>query len=154
MGTQLIVFAARVAALAILVGLNQVRAAGSEDDCAGPAADCAAIGRWNFSVALGTGVRTNPLVNGKDIPLVVIPQFSYYGRRFFIDNLDFGFTLAERGANAFNLIATPGYDRVYFYRTDLQNFFVGFPNSGSNSAVEVSASRPPHHLPGRSRMDF
>jgi hypothetical protein len=79
------------------------------------------------------------LVNGKDIPLVAIPQFSYYGRRFFIDNLDFGFTLAERGANTFNLIATPGYDRVYFYRSDLQNFFIGFPNT---SPVDESSGTP------------
>src|ERR1700729_842514 len=135
MGSRLIVFTARVALLAMIIGLNQVHAAGSEDDCEGPTAGCVAIGRWNFSVALGAGVRTNPLVNGKDIPLVVIPQFSYYGKRFFIDNLDFGFTLAERGANTFNLIATPGYDRVYFYRTDLQNFFIGFPVNGFNPVV-------------------
>ncbi len=113
---------------AIVAGLSLVQAA-TADDCKGPTDDCVAVGRWNFSVALGAGVRTNPLVNGKDIPLVVIPQFSYYGKRFFIDNLDFGFTLMERGANTFNLIATPGYDRVYFYRTDLQNFFIGFPNA-------------------------
>src|SRR3984885_14688618 len=141
MGTQLICLAARVAVLGIIAGLSQVQAAGDEDDCKGPTDDCVAIGRWNFSVALGAGVRTNPLVNGKDIPLVVIPQFSYYGKRFFIDNLDFGFTLVERGANTYNLIATPGYDRVYFYRSDLQNFFIGFPNS-TDSAVSVSADTP------------
>ena len=126
-GPQWIFLAARVAVLAIVTGLSQVHAAGDEDDCKGPTDDCVAIGRWNFSVALGAGVRTNPLVNGKDIPLVVIPQFSYYGKRFFIDNLDIGFTLAERGAHTFNLIATPGYDRVYFYRHEtLRN--VCFPN--------------------------
>jgi MipA family protein len=139
MGAQLFFLAARVAVLAIIAGLSQVHAAGEEDDCKGPTDDCVAIGRWNFSVALGAGVRTNPLVNSKDIPLVVIPQFSYYGKRFFIDNLDFGFTLAERGANTFNLIATPGYDRVYFYRSDLQNFFIGFPNT---SPVDETSGTP------------
>jgi MipA family protein len=141
MGTQLILLVARVAVLTIIAGLNQVHAAGDEDDCKGPSDDCVAIGRWNFSVALGAGVRTNPLVNGEDIPLVVLPQFSYYGKRFFIDDLDFGFTLAERGANTFNLIATPGYDRVYFYRTDLQNFFIGFPVGAFNPAM-VSSLAP------------
>ena len=121
---------ARVGILAIIAGVSPVRATGDDDECKGPSQDCIAVGRWNFSVALGAGVRTNPLVGGKDIPLVVIPQLSYYGKRFFIDNLDLGFTFAERGANTFNLIATPGYDRVYFYRADLQNFFVGFPNAG------------------------
>ena len=83
---------------AIITGRSQVYAAEGGDECQGPTDDCVAIGRWNFSVALGAGVRTNPLVNGKDIPLIVIPQVSYYGKRFFIDNLDLGFTLIEKGS--------------------------------------------------------
>ena len=128
MGAQSMFSVARVGVLAIIAGVGQVYAAADDDECKGPSQDCVAVGRWNFSVGLGAGIRTNPLVGGKDIPLVVVPQFSYYGKRFFIDNLDFGFTVAERGGNTFSLIATPGYDRVYFYRTDLQNFFIGFPN--------------------------
>jgi outer membrane protein len=139
--TQLILWGARLGVLATIAALNQVQAAASDEECQGPTDDCVAVGRWNFSVALGAGVRTNPLVNGKDIPLVVIPQFSYYGKRFFIDNLDVGLTLVERGANTFNLIATPGYDRVYFYRNDLQNFFIGFPNS-TYAPVSVTPGTP------------
>ena len=130
-----------VVLLTIVAGPTRVHAAGADDDCKGSSDDCVPIGRWNFSIAVGAGIRTNPLVNGKNIPLVVIPQLSYYGKRFFIDNLDFGFTLAEHGANSFNLIATPGYDRVYFFRTDLQNFFVGFPN-GAGAPVAVTATTP------------
>jgi MipA family protein len=133
---------AKLFLFAILAGLALVETATADDDCKGPSDDCVAIGRWNFSVALGVGIRTNPLVNGKDIPLVVIPQFSYYGKRFFIDNLDVGFTLADSGANTFNLIATPGYDRVYFYRTDLQNFFIGFPIASDSLADIVSPNTP------------
>jgi MipA family protein len=115
----------------MLAGVTRVQAGASDEDCKGPSENCVAVGHWNFSVALGAGVRTNPLVDSKDIPLVVIPQVSYYGKRFFIDNLDAGFTLEDTGANTFNLIATPGYDRVYFYRTDLQNFFItSFPPFG------------------------
>jgi MipA family protein len=142
--TRLFPVAARLAVVSIIVtGLGRAHAAVSEDDCKGPSEDCVAVGHWNFSVALGAGVRTNPLLDGEDIPLVVIPQISYYGKRFFLDNLDFGFTLADLGANTFNLIATPGYDRVYFYRTDLQNFFVGFPNGDfyPYSAIRVGPRR-------------
>ena len=118
---------------AILVGLARVHGSAAADapadeDCKAQSTDCVAVGKWNFSIALGAGVRTNPLVGGQDIPLVVIPQFSYYGKRLFIDDLDLGFTLAENAANSFNLVASPGYDRVFFYRSDLQNIFVGgFP---------------------------
>jgi outer membrane protein len=141
LGAQLILWVARVGVFAIIAGAGQVHAAESEE-CSGPSDDCVAIGRWNFSVALGAGVRTNPLSYAKDIPLVIIPQVSYYGKRFFFDNLDFGFTVADRGANVINVIATPGYDRVYFYRTDLQNFFVGFPNALDNSPSAESPGTP------------
>jgi outer membrane protein len=124
-----------------------VAQAGAADDCAGasgetgPSGDCVAVGKWNFSLALGAGVRTNPVAGGKDIPLAVIPQFSYYGKRFFIDDLDVGFSLAESAANTLSLIASPGYDRVFFYRSDLQNIFVtGLP---ATSAAEVPYVRVP-----------
>jgi MipA family protein len=145
---------AGVALLWMLKGLVPAQAAtDNERDCKGPSQECVAIGHWNFSVALGAGLRTNPLATGKDIPLAVIPQLSYYGKRFFIDNLDLGFTLWERGGNTLNVIATPGYDRVYFYRTDLQNFLVGFPDAfepatpgivgpGTPGATKVSPRAP------------
>lgn len=114
--------------LALLIGLAPIQAAEAGSDCQGTSGDCVAVGKWNFSVALGVGARSNPLAGGKNIPLVVIPQFSYYGTRLFIDDLDLGFTLAEDASNTLNLVASPGYDRVFFYRTDLQNIFVGgFP---------------------------
>jgi outer membrane protein len=110
------------------------RPAMASDTCSEPSPDCVAVAHWNFSVSLGAGVRTNPLVGGENIPLVVIPQFSYYGKRFFLDDLDLGFTLAESDTSAFNLVASPGYDRVYFYRSDLQNIFVnGLPGGGDGT---------------------
>jgi outer membrane protein len=122
-----------------------VQAAGAAaDDCKGPSTDCVAVGGWNFSVALGAGAMTNPLVGGRPIPLVVVPQFSYYGKRFFIDDLDLGFTLAETGGNTFNLVASPGYDRVFFYRSDLQNIFVrSFGGAGAYTVpIRAEANTP------------
>jgi len=110
---------------ALLAGyLAPVHGSTAEEGCTGPSSDCVAERRWNFSVGLGAGVRTNPLVGGENIPLVLVPHVSYYGQRFFLDDLDAGFTLAESNANSLSLVASPDYDRVYFYRTDLQNFFI------------------------------
>ena len=106
----------------------------ADDACKQPSADCVAVGGWNISMALGAGLRTNPLVHGQDLPLVIVPHVSYYGERFFLDNLDLGFTLWDGDMNTVSLIASPGYDRVYFYRTDLQNIFVsGFSPTGETS---------------------
>jgi outer membrane protein len=120
------------------------------DSCPESSDDCVAVGGWSLSVAVGAGLRTNPLVHGKDIPLIVVPQFSYYGRRFFIDNLDPGVTLVDGDSNTLSLIASPGYDRVFFYRSDLQNIFIGSNtfNIGSNSN---GGSIP---IPGRGQETF
>jgi MipA family protein len=137
-------------ALALLACAGVSRGA---DECADPSEDCVAVGRWNFSVALGAGVRTNPLHHGQDIPLLVIPQFSYYGKRFFLDNLDPGVSLYEDESNTLSLIASPGYDRVFFYRSDLQNFFVGgfqsqigqIPDSQGNYVDGLGIEIRPRH---------
>ena len=142
--------------LAILAGLAQAQAATTDDDCRGESSECVAVGKWSFSVALGAGVRSNPLVTGKNIPLVVIPQFSYYGKRFFINDLDLGFTLAENTTNTFSLVASPGYDRVFFYRSDLQNIFIGgLPGNAGPAAFVVRAAagstQTPVRFPDRAR---
>jgi MipA family protein len=132
------------ALLAAMVRAHAAAAAAAGDDCKESSEDCAAVGRWNFSVALGAGVRTNPLVNGENIPLAVIPHVSYYGKRFFLDDLDLGFSLAETNTNALNLAASPSYDRVYFYRGDLQNLFV---TNGADGAVAVTGAGTPGAVP-------
>jgi|SRR6185437_15777186 len=111
--------------IAILIAVVPTGTAfAKDDDCKGPSQDCVAVGGWNFSVSLGAGVRTDPVVHEGNIPLVVIPQFSYYGKRFFLDNLDAGVTLLDEDHSTVSLIASPGYDRVFFYRSDPQNIFV------------------------------
>lgn len=110
--------------LLTVLALAPAASALAEEDCKGPAADCVAVGGWNFSVSLGAGVRTDPVVHEGTIPLVVIPRFSYYGKRFFIDDLDAGVTLLDTEQTSVSLIASPGYDRVFFYRSDPQNVFV------------------------------
>ena len=127
--------------------------AASVDDCDAASPDCAVVGKWNFSLALGAGVRTNPLVQGQDLPLIVVPQFSYYGKRFYIDNLDVGLTALESAKNTLSLIASPGYDRIFFYRSDLQNIFVNIGGAAGTNPPPTpvpfpSRSRPISYLAG------
>ncbi len=117
-----------IAALAFVLHTTETKAS---DDCKSASEECVKVGGWNFSLGLGAGDRTNPLSGGKDIPLVVIPQFSYYGKRFFIDDLDLGVSLLEGHSNTLSFVASPGYDRVFFYRSDLQNFLIGGVSSGA-----------------------
>jgi len=101
---------------------------------------CIAVGEWEFKLALGLGKRTNPLADSSDIPLVLVPQVSYYGERFFIENLEFGYTIIESEQFMLNAIFTPGRDRGFFLREDINNFFV-------DGAIEFTSSILPNDEP-------
>jgi outer membrane protein len=109
--------------LAIAAAASSLPAA-AQSACKAPSPDCVVVGDLDVSLSFGAGTRTNPVIGRDDIPLWVIPQVSYYGKRFFLESLEPGVTLYESDAHTFNLIATPGYDRVFFSRHDLQNVVV------------------------------
>ena len=123
--TTLVVFAIAAAACA--------QTAAAQTPCTAPSADCIAVGDLQVSLSFGYGTRTNPVQGRDDIPLFVIPYLSYYGKRFFLESLEPGVTLYESDAHTFNLIATPGYDRVFFSRSDPQNIVVPFSVATSPS---------------------
>lgn len=103
-------------------------------------AECVAVGQWQFTLGVGAGIRLNPLTDADDTPLFILPEVSYYGRRFFMRNLDVGFTLLETDRHQLNLLATPSYDQMYFNRWDPLNFtFAG----GAGSASGTSAAARP-----------
>jgi len=107
-------------------------------DCDSNDDDCVEVGSWQLSVGIGAGIRTNPLVDAEDIPLILIPRLSYQGEHFFIENLDVGFILAENDNQQLNLFITPSYDQVFFHRWDAGNFFIdghGLGTSGTDGQV-------------------
>ncbi len=86
--------------------------------------DCAPIGEWEFSIALGTGKVTNPLNGGKDIALIIIPNFSYYGDKIFIDNNALGYTLYENELISFSGISQVNRENSFFQRWHPNNIFI------------------------------
>lgn len=105
--------------------------------------DCVEVGTWDVSLGIGAGVRTNPVEATPDIPLFLIPEVHYNGERFFIQNLDFGFTLWENPVHQLNLLATPGYDQVYFHRWSPSNFFIDASGFATTSKSVVDAENLP-----------
>ncbi|MCJ8319057.1 MAG: MipA/OmpV family protein [Colwellia sp.] len=86
--------------------------------------DCAPVGEWEFSIALGAGLLTNPLNGGKDIPLIVIPNFSYYGEKLFIDNNAIGYTLYENYTISFSAVSQLNRENSFFNRWHPSNIFI------------------------------
>ena len=79
---------------------------------------------WQVSIGIGAGVRTNPIMDNSDLPLIVIPQINYQDERFFIQNLDLGYTLYNGESQQLHLLATPSYDQIFFKEWDASNFVV------------------------------
>jgi outer membrane protein len=102
--------------------------------------DCVEVGKWELSLGLGVGVRTNPLADTSDIPLVLIPQINYNGERFFIQNLDLGVILWQGETQQLNLLATPSYDQVFFHRWSPSNFFID-SNAFATVGKETSGNK-------------
>ncbi|MCP8898869.1 MipA/OmpV family protein [Gilvimarinus xylanilyticus] len=124
----------------MLTLLWALQAAGAEEAyCEQNPDDCMAVGSWQFSVGLGLGVRTNPLYDGDDIPLVLLPEISYYGERFFLDTTSLGFTLVETPAHMLNAVATLGLEQMYFNDLSLGNFVLEGTGGGFNVGGLVSS---------------
>ena len=101
--------------------------------CTSTSDNCVEIGRWELGLSLGLGTRSNPILNKEDIPLFILPSVSYYGERFFVDDLLAGYTLFEDDVQMVNAIATVSYDQMYFSSSDANNFTLENTVSGSGS---------------------
>lgn len=75
-------------------------------------------------------MRSNPIKAEDDTPLLVLPEVSYYGKRFFLKNMEVGFTLWENPSHQLNILLTPSLDQRHFNRWDINNF-----SDGSKSAA-------------------
>jgi MipA family protein len=73
---------------------------------------------WRLGVALGYGMRTNPLIQSDDIPVVVDLDIAWFGERWFFDNGDLGFELFDRPSITTNLVARVNSDRAFFSKTN------------------------------------
>ncbi len=108
-----------LALIALPASANQ-----AESACARSSERCVAAGTWEVSLALGAGLRTNPVAGADDVPLVLIPQVTYYGKRFFFDSLDLGYTLVDRPDWMVNALITPSGDGLYFFEDDWGRYFL------------------------------
>jgi outer membrane protein len=125
--------------------LTPVNADAGNDACRESSADCITVGEWEFELAVGIGMRSNPLVSGQDIPLVLVPQWRYYGERWFVDNLELGYTIAHQPHFLFGGIMTPGQDRLYFHRWDPGNLVVDLSSGGTVVSGNLTDLRDRRH---------
>lgn len=124
--------------LVLYLSLTTAAFAKAETDCAADNDHCDEIGEWQLSLGIGAGVRTNPLIDSKNIPLILIPQVSYTGEHFFIQNLDIGFFLFENLQHQLNIFITPSYDPIYFHNNHPGNYFLNNKGLATQDTVKLN----------------
>jgi len=97
---------------------------------------------WRFGVALGYGERSNPLIQSEPLRVAVDIDIAWFGKRWFFDNGDLGFTLSDTAAGTFNAIARVNSDRVFFGKTNTQ--IVSVDSQGGQLPEPI-----PLHVPDR-----
>ncbi len=115
--------------------LSTSAATWADESCSADDGSCVEVGSWIVSLAVGLGERTNPIVDGDDIPMVLLPTVQYYGKRFFWDSDTVGFTMLETERHMLNAIGTVSYDQMYFRDVSIGNFSFGGGLSGSASGT-------------------
>lgn len=72
------------------------------------------VGEFNFRISAGYGVIQNPLKLRDDIEVYVLPEFSYYGEKFYAENFVVGYSLFETEQLMFDVFGYFNEDGYFF----------------------------------------
>jgi len=129
-------------ALILSISFFATSAHASNNDACGNNTDCIEVGRWDIGIALGYGVKSNPLKDFDDIPIYAVPTIAYYGDSWFFDNGNIGYTVTEGENYTVNVVSTFSTDRAFFYRWDPSNIFLVNGHSAARSNISIMAAIP------------
>lgn len=99
---------------------------------------CAEVGEWDFSLSVGVGVSTNPLNGGDDIPLILVPEISYYGENIFFENNTLGYSFFDNDHLIVSAITKLNHENAYFSRWHPQNIFIESSSSSLAPGNDLS----------------
>jgi outer membrane protein len=102
---------------------------------------CIEKSSWQFGIALGVGVKTNPLVDGDDIPLVILPDIAWYGEKAYFDNGELGYQWLSQPKFAFETFLNLDSESAFFRFLHPANILA--PSEGSSSIASPSFPETP-----------
>lgn len=110
-------------------------------DAAPPAADPPER-HWRLGLALGYGERTNPLIQSDKIPVLVDVDVAWFGKRWFFDNGDVGFSVLDRPAFTLNAVARVNTDRAFFSKTNTRYINFQYLKAGDTGTLVAPPGAP------------
>jgi len=114
----------------------------------GSCAPAAGESPWRLGIAVGYGERTNPLELSEDVPVVVDLDIAWFGERFFFDNGDLGYTLADTPGLTLSALARVNSDRLFFSRTNTKFVNVSLAGQALDQVVELAIPDRSYALEG------
>jgi outer membrane protein len=84
---------------------------------------CVDTGVWQFNLAMGAGHRSNPLHGGRNWPLWLLPDVSFYAQHWFFDNGTAGYTFNPAANLQLSLVSRINEEAGLFRRGNPANIF-------------------------------
>lgn len=113
---------------------------------------CIEKSSWHFGIAFGVGVKTNPLVDGDDIPLVILPDIAWYAEQAYFDNGELGYQWLSQPKVAFESFLQLDRERAFFSFLHPANILIPIGSSVTDSpAPPSSPTSPNEELPNNQR---
>jgi outer membrane scaffolding protein for murein synthesis (MipA/OmpV family) len=85
----------------------------------------------NMSVGIGLGRYTSPLFGNNDLPIYLLPRWSYYQDRFYIEDLDLGFNLIETPSFSWDITTKQSFDGLLFRKDQMQSSLLAGLSAGN-----------------------
>jgi MipA family protein len=103
---------------------------------------CIDANQWEVGLAVGLGGKSNPLVDGDNIPLILLPDIAWYGESAYFDNGELGWQWINTPHTAFVSYLNVDSERAFFSFLHPANIF------SSNGSISISPE-PGLGQPGR-----
>jgi outer membrane protein len=97
---------------------------------------CIEKSSWHLGIAFGVGVKTNPLVDGDDIPLVIMPDVAWYAEQAYFDNGELGYQWLSQPQIAFETFIQLDQEPVFFSFLHPANILIPIESSVGDSPAE------------------
>jgi outer membrane protein len=94
---------------------------------------CIEKSSWHLGIAFGLGIKTNPLVDGDDIPLVIMPDIAWYAEQAYFDNGELGYQWINQPKVAFETFLQLDRERAFFSFLHPANILFPIESSVSDS---------------------
>lgn len=108
---------------------------------------CLNANEWQLGIAVGIGFTSNPLVDGDNIPLLVLPDIAWYGDTFYFDNGELGYQWLNELKSSFVTYLNVDKERAFFTFWHPANILLPLNRFNQVTVADGPSQSSPEQLP-------